>query len=213
MAASVDNYQGTDVFSVPVEDRTVRVAIVNVDSVAVSNHDDPAVIHGMIARSRKLASPFGGPALLREYYKQVPIASLAWGIARVDPAQSNLGGPAKTLSVLFAKPAVLVLSARFLRALHLRVEAFAGSPEDVQAVASKMTAFLAIFQTAEDSAPPQGTDPDVKEFFSSLTVETHNDRAVLMATVPPGFLRKVYAPPAENEGPALPGKGPDAKHR
>jgi hypothetical protein len=48
----------------------VRVVILNYDSVAVSNHPDPDVIRGMLDRSRKLASPFGGPWLLRKFYRR-----------------------------------------------------------------------------------------------------------------------------------------------
>ena len=54
--------------------RTV-VEPAGVDTVAASNHDDPAVIRGVVDRSRRLASPFGGPALLRKYYKRVQLAS------------------------------------------------------------------------------------------------------------------------------------------
>jgi hypothetical protein len=208
-AASVEKYQDIDVFSIPVEDRTVRAAILSVDSVAVSNHDDPAVIRGMIARSRKLASPFGGPALLREYYKHVPIASLAWGVARVDPRQPNaLGGPLSTLSSMLTKPAVLVLSARYLRALRLRAEAFAGSEDDARDLVGKLTTFVQIFHAAESAVGPQGGDPDVKEFFESLSVEGSRNTAVLTATVPPGFVKKAFTPPPAPEPteppPALP---------
>jgi hypothetical protein len=70
-AQSVENYQSVDIFTIPLEGRSFRVAILGVDSVACSNHDDPAVIRGIVDRSRRLASPFGGPAFLRRYYKRV----------------------------------------------------------------------------------------------------------------------------------------------
>ena len=63
-------------------DGSFRIAILGVDTVAASNHDDPAVIRGMVDRSRRLASPFGGPALLRRYYKRVQLASPVWMVAR-----------------------------------------------------------------------------------------------------------------------------------
>src|SRR5713226_5995018 len=85
LASSMDNYRSIDIYNIPLENRTLRVAILGVDTVAVSNHDDPAVIRGIVDRSRKLASPFGGPALLRQFYKHVPLTSLAWAIFRVEP--------------------------------------------------------------------------------------------------------------------------------
>ena len=64
-AQSVESYDSIDIFSIPLYGRSFRIAILAVDTVAASNHDDPAVIRGMVDRSRRLASPFGGPALLR----------------------------------------------------------------------------------------------------------------------------------------------------
>ncbi|HEY3619122.1 MAG TPA: hypothetical protein VGK96_20115, partial [Candidatus Sulfotelmatobacter sp.] len=74
-AQSVENYNSIDIFTIPLYGRSFRIAILAVDTVAASNHDDPAVIRGMVDRSRRLASPFGGPALLRRYYKRVQLAS------------------------------------------------------------------------------------------------------------------------------------------
>ena len=61
-AQAVENYESVDIYTMPLQGRSFRVAILSVDSVAASNHDDPGVIRGMIDRSRRLASPFGGPA-------------------------------------------------------------------------------------------------------------------------------------------------------
>src|SRR5437764_8378833 len=63
IAKLVENYNSVEIFTFPFEGRSLRVAVLSADSVAASNHDDPAVIHGMVDRSRRLASPFGGPLL------------------------------------------------------------------------------------------------------------------------------------------------------
>ena len=63
LSSSVDDYRGFDIYNIPFEGRTVRVVILSYDSVAVSNHPDPGVIRGILDRSRKLASPFGGPSV------------------------------------------------------------------------------------------------------------------------------------------------------
>jgi hypothetical protein len=193
LSSSIDNYRGFDIYSVPLEGRTVRVVVLSYDSVAVSNHPDPNVIRGILDRSRKLASPFGGPALLRQYYKKVPIASLSWAIVRVRPAEMGALGGLNLWALMFPKPAVAVISGRYIRALHLRAEAFTASESDAQAITEKLSAFLNIFHSAETSVGSQGTDADVKAFFDSLKVERSGDRAVLTATVPPGFLRKALA--------------------
>jgi hypothetical protein len=200
LATSTDDYRGFEIYSIPMENRTVRVVILSYDSVAVSNHPDPNVIRGILDRSRKLASPFAGPSLLRQYYKKVPFASLSWAIVRVKPEHMASFGGLNGWALLFPKAAVAVVSARYLRALHLRAEAFAASESDAQAITDKVSAFLNIFQAAEVSVGTQGTDTDVKAFFQSLHVERAGDRAVMTATVPPGFIKKALS----EEAPAGP---------
>lgn len=191
-ARSVDTYRDMDIFNIPLEGRTLRVAILGVNTVAASNHDDPLVIRGIIDRSRKLASPFGGPAFLRQYYKHVPLASLMWAIVRIDPHDTRLPLSEGIWSLLFANNAVVVASARYLTSLHLRAEAFTQSDDDAKRITDQVTTFLNIFHTAESSASTQGTDPDVKQFFDSLKVEQKDKRTVLTANLPPGFIRKVF---------------------
>ncbi|MGA2336698.1 MAG: hypothetical protein WA383_07040 [Terriglobales bacterium] len=198
LSSSIDDYRGFEIYNIPLEGRTVRVVILSYDSVAVSNHPNPGVIRGMLDRSRKLASPFGGPWLLRKFYGKVPLASLCFAILRVQPGEMSSLGGLGSWSLLFSKPAVAVISARYLRALRLRAEAFTDSEKDAQAITEKTAAFLSIFHAAESSVGTQGTDADVKTFFDSLKVEQSGDRAILTATVPPGFIMKVLkeAPPA-----------------
>src|ERR1700686_711130 len=191
VSSSVEDYHGFDIYSIPIEGRTVRVVMLSYDSVAVSNHPNPDVIRGMLDRSRKLASPFGGPSLLRRFYRKVPLASLSFAILRIQPTEmSSLTGMG-SWSLLFPKPAVAVISGRFLRAFHLRAEAFAESEADAHAIAERAATFLTIFRAAEVSIGTQGTDADVKTFFNSLKIEQSGDRAILTATVPPGLVRKV----------------------
>jgi hypothetical protein len=196
-AKSVENYDSVDIFTIPVEDRNIRVAILGVDSVAASNHDDPAVIRGMVDRSRRLASPFGGPALLRKYYKRVQFASPVWIVARIQPSAPEFGG----WNQVFSAPADLVISASYnplhlpLRpgALHLRAEALTQSAAEARNIADKLNVFLALFHSAESSVGKQGTDADVKAVFDSLQVRQDDTLAILSATLPPNFLRKMLA--------------------
>jgi hypothetical protein len=209
LATSVDDYRGFEIYNIPLEGRTVRVVLLNYDTVAVSNHPDPDVIRGILDRSRKLASPFGGPWLLRNFYRRVPLASLSFAILRVRPEMTSLSGVG-SWSLLFPKPAVAVISGRYLptfqtNAVHLRVEAFTDSPDSAHALSEKTSAFLSLFHAAEGSVGSQGTDADVKAFFESLKVVQDGDRAVLTAIVPIGFVRKALAEaPSEANAPAAP---------
>ena len=196
IAQSVENYHSIDIFTIPLENRSLRVAVLSADSVAASNHDDPEVIRGIVDRSRRLASPFGGPSLLRQYYKHVQLASLAWVVARIDPSSREAGG----WNAVFTKPASVVISASALsplhpmaQAIHLRAEAFTPSPDEARAIADKVNVFVALTHSAETSVGTHGTDADVKALFDSLKVRQEGDRAVLTAVMPFGFLRKTLS--------------------
>lgn len=196
IAQSVENYHSVDIFTILVEGRSLRVAVLSADSVAASNHDDPSVIEGIVDRSKRLASPFGGPSLLRQYYKHVQLASMVWVVARIDPSAPGVGG----WNALFSKPATIVISGSSLSplhlradAVHLRAEAFTASSDDARAIADKVTLFVALTHTAETSVGTHGTDADVKTLFDSLKIKQEGDRAVLTAAVPYGFLHKVLS--------------------
>ena len=191
LSHSVDNYRSIDIYSIPLEDRTVRVAILGVDTVAASNAVDPLVIRGIVDRSRKLASPFGGPAFLRQYYKDVPIASLAWTIFRVQP--SAAGTQPAFLSFLFSKPAVIVSSVRYLGTIGMKTEAVTESEDEARQLSEQVGTFLNLFRNAEITVSGQASDADVKQFFESLKIEQHKERAILTATIPPGFVKKAIA--------------------
>lgn len=195
MAKSVENYNSVDIFSIPLDRRTFRVAILSADSVAASNHDDPAVIRGIVDRSRRLASPFGGPALLRKNYKRVQLASPFWTVAHIEPGAPLYEGWEDFLP----HPADLVVSASFNPlhlplhpgSLHLRAEALTANDDDARSLTDKATVFLSMFHSAETSVGSPGTDADVKAVFDSLQVRQEDSRAVLTATLPAGVFRKL----------------------
>jgi hypothetical protein len=200
IAQSVENYHSVDIFTILLEGRLLRVAVLSADSVAASNHDDPAVIEGMVDRSKRLASPFGGPSLLRQYYKHVQLASLAWVVARIDPASPEAGG----WNTIFTKPATLVVSASALsplhptsNAVHLRAEAFTQSPDEARGIADKVNIFLALTRSAETAVGTHGTDADVKALFDSVQVKQDGDRAALTAVIPVSFVHKALQGPPE----------------
>jgi hypothetical protein len=208
-AQSVENYNSVNIYTIPLQGRSFRVAILNVDSVAASNHDDPAVIRGIVDRSRRLASPFGGPALLRRYYKRVQFASPMWLIAHVDPSAPKF----RDWSAVLPRAADVVTSAGYsplhlsLRApaLHVQAEAWAGSDDDARNITDKLNVFLAMFHSAEVSVGSPGTDADVKTLFDSLQVRQEDTRAVLYATLPTSVFRKLVESPNAFPSAAEPG--------
>jgi len=208
MAQSVENYDSVDIFTIPIYGRSFRIAILGVDTVAASNHDDPAVIRGMVDRSRRLASPFGGPALLRHYYKRVQLASPIWIVAHVEPKAPGF----ESWAGVFPKPADVVVSASYnplhlplrVDVLHLRAEASTGTDEDAAILTYNVSVFLTMFHSAEASVGSPGSDTDVKTLFDSLRVRQEGSRAVLVATVPVGVFHKLLESPEPVPEPAQP---------
>jgi hypothetical protein len=192
LAQSLDQYESVDIYNIPLDGRILRVAQLSVDTVAASNTDDPRIIRGIIDRSRKLASPFGGPAFLRKYYKDVPLASVAWGIFHVGPEAGSSSGPLG-LAFLFQKPAVLVASLRYLGSMHVRAEAFTASEEDAQRLQQQVSTFLNVFHSAETEISAPANDADVQQFLQSLKMQHKGDRAILTATVPTSLIKKLVA--------------------
>jgi hypothetical protein len=204
ISKTVESYRSIDIYSIPIEDRIFRVAILGVDTVAASNQSDPRVMEGIIDRSRKLASPFGGPSLLRKYYKYVPIseryvpfASMGWAVFRVDPAADNAAAGPLGISFLFSKPAVVVASVLHLGAVHFKAEAFTDDEDEAKRVSDQLNAFLAVFHSAETSVGKSGPDPDIKKIFESLQIKQHNERTVLTAIIPAGVIQKALTGPSE----------------
>ena len=210
ISSSVESYRTRDIYNIPLEGRTVRVAILGVDTVAASNLDDPLVIRGIVDRSRKLASPFGGPALLRQYYKEVPFASLGWAIFKIQPARDLSAAGPIGWSALFPKPATVVASVRYLGAVHFKAQAFTGSEEEASQVVERIDTFLNVFHTAESTVSTPGPDPDIKAFFDSLKIQQQKAHALLTATVPLGLIRKALAeaPASVTPEPQLPQSSP-----
>ena len=204
LAASSEDYHSVTIYSIPLEGRTLRVAILGVDTVTVSNHNEPGVIRGIIDRSRKLASPFGGPALLRQFYKRVPLTSLIWAIVRVPAGNTLTAGPVN--QALYGlgtdKGATVVASVTYrVSNVHFKAEAFTPDEQSAQQLAQQTDTFLNLFRSAEISVGARTSDPDMQKSIESLKVEQKSDRAVLTATIPLELIRKLVAQAPGEIGP------------
>jgi hypothetical protein len=210
---AVESYRDVEVFSIPIENRTLRVALLAIDTVAISNVEDAGVVHGIIDRFKKVALPFGGPRLVRDYYPKVPLTSLLWAIAHIPG--STLGLPSKSHSApSFTLPGGIdiglpgdsdvVVSLRMLTTIHARAEFYTQSEEAARNFTEQTNAFLAVFRGIQANAAAGPGDTDVKTVFDSIKITQNGDRAEVLATIPPGFLRKLVNEPARN---AVQGEG------
>jgi hypothetical protein len=202
----VERYRDMDIYEIPIENRTLRVTLLGLDMVAVSNVDDASVVRGIIDRYKELALPFGGPQLVKDYYKHVPIGSLAWGLMRIpeapkDPrAARNLSLPGG-IDIFVPSSSTMVASVRFITSLDFKAEFFTASEDDAKHFVDQAQTFLALFQSIQSSAQLSGSDPDVKAVFASFRFEQQKERAILTADIPLGFIKKIFNEPPPQVGP------------
>jgi hypothetical protein len=210
ISGEVEHYRDVDIFSIPMQGRTVRIALLGVGIAAVSNTDGPQVIHGMVDRYKEIALPFGGPALVRDYYHDLPFGTLAWSIARISPSQPDRNSGLPLLpggfDLFFPPGTVIVGSVRYLTNVQVKAEAITTGEDEARRIVEQANAFLGIFQGLQSTTQMQGPDKDVKEFFDSLKIEQEKNRAVLTATVPQGFLKKILQEPPVGEAPLVQGQ-------
>ena len=58
---SVEQYNGFEIYVIPLEGRTVRVVLLGIGMAAASNTEGTGAIHGMVDRYKQAALPFAGP--------------------------------------------------------------------------------------------------------------------------------------------------------
>jgi hypothetical protein len=205
LAATVEHYGNFEIYVIPLEGRTVRVALLALDIAAASNTEGPAAIHGIIDRYRQAALPFGGPPLVSEYYRRVPLGSIVWTIAR-PPAAASSEEHAEFLlpggwSGLLPANSIVIASARPLNEVHLRAQVLTHGEAEARAFTDRVNTFIALFKSLNISMDGGGPDPDVKAAFDSLEIHQDKEEAVLTAKVPYAFFKKVLSEPPAELGP------------
>jgi hypothetical protein len=205
LSASTEHYQDYDIYAIPVEGRTVRVALLGVDIAAVTNLDSADIIRGIIDRYKQAALPFSGPALVSQYYPRVPLGSIVWTIAR--PPAAGGGDHGELLvpggwSGLLPRDSIVIASARPLNEVRLRADVVMQGESQAEKFAAQVNTYLAVFKSLEISMDTGGPDKDVKAAFDSLEVHQDKNEAVLTAKVPYAFFKKVMAEPPVQLSPA-----------
>src|SRR5690348_12321191 len=211
LAKNVERYRDYEVFAIALPGRTVRVALLGTNLAAASNTDGPYAVQGMIDRYKELSFFAGGPALLKKYYRDVPLASLAWAVVRAAPA-AQTNNAALTLpggyDLFFPASTVIVASVRYVGSVQFKAAAHTSTEAEARRISDQLSAFVAVFRTVELSAQLPAPDPEIKEFFDSLKVEQHQAVTELTATIPHAFVNKLMSEPPVISGdkPAPPQK-------
>ena len=195
LSKQTERYKDFDIYVIPLEGRTVRVVLLGWDTAAASNTEGSDVIHGMIDRYKQAALPFAGPELARDYYSRVPLGSIVWTIAHIpstgrpqDRSELLLPG---SWSSLLPRGSTVIASARPLNEVHLRANVILQNDSEAGNFTDRVNTFLALFKTINISMDGGGPDPDVKKAFDSFEVRQNKNEAVLTASVPFAFFKKI----------------------
>jgi hypothetical protein len=197
VATSTEVYAGHEIFSVPVEGRTLRVVMLGYDMVAASNTPTPEQIHSILDRYRSSASPFAGSSLLGAQYSQVPLLSEAWGIGKIGlPFADHDKLQMLGLTLPIPADTTFVASVRYVHSLHLRVEEIADSDGSAADSAAALSSLLGMVKSMQQNQPVTAPeDLALQQMLDSLKVEQEKNHTVITGTVPLDLLKKVTGSP------------------
>ena len=197
LATATETYAGHDIYSIPVEGRTLRVAVLGYDTVAASNTPTVEQMHSVLDRARASALWRPGSSLLAARFGQVPLLAEAWGIGRIglpfgeDSRISVMGFPLPVPT-----DTELIASLRYSGSVHLRVEEIAPDTLAAQHTAESVGNILSILRGLASAEGPRGPrDAAMRSVLSSAKVDQQADRAILTANATPEQARLLAASP------------------
>jgi len=187
-SSSRESYAGHTVYSVPSEDRTVRVAQIGYDMLAISNYPTPEMIHSMLDRHRAAALPFAGSTLLGRHYHEVPLLSLAWGVGQIGLPFSESGEiHVFGLALPLQADSTIVASLRWAGSLHLRVEEIAPTDDAATTQAASLATLLTLARGFSVPLGANSANNSLKELLKTAQVEQKRNRVVITAELSPSL--------------------------
>jgi hypothetical protein len=198
-AASREGYAGKTIYTIPSEGRTVRVAQIGYDMLAISNTPTPEQIHSIIDRHRSAALPFSGSSLLERHFHDVPLLSVAWGVGQIGLPFNESGGisilgfqlplPSDAAIVASLSPALPVPGS--LGALRLKVEEFAPNETVAASQAADLGALIVLARGFTAPLGDNSANNALKALLKDASVAQHRDRVVVTASLPAGFVNSL----------------------
>jgi len=204
MARSHESYRDHEIFLIPYEDRMVRVTVLSLDMIAVSNTGDPSQIDQIIDSFRRSGFAAKGPRLLHSHYHDVPFGSLAWLITDVAPAKnialSDNVSPLPFVRQLFGG-GVVVGSVRYNGNVLLRADDYLKDEATAKDRAEQLQNLLSLYKTTQDQTRPERADADIDSALNSLKVESKGERVLVGASISRALITKIFESPLDSEPP------------
>ncbi|HEX3940241.1 MAG TPA: hypothetical protein VHX11_02025 [Acidobacteriaceae bacterium] len=190
-ATSRESYVGHTIYSIPSEGRTVRVAQIGYNVIAVTNTPTTEQIHSILDRHRAAALPFSGSSLLERHYHDVPLLSLVWGVGQIGLPFSESGSihvfgfalPLEPDSTIIASIAPALPVPGSLAALRIRVEEIAPTQDKAVSQAADLTSLVTLARALAQPLADTNTNIAFKELLKTAQVAQHGERVVITATI------------------------------
>jgi hypothetical protein len=208
-----ESYGGKTIFSVPSEGRTVRVAQVGYDMVAVSNFPTTEKIHSIVDRHRTAALPFAGSTLLSQHFHEVPLLSVAWGVGQIglpfnESGAINIFGlqlPLQSDSTIIASVAPELPLAG---ALRFRVEEIAPTEDSAQAQASSLNVLVNLARGATEPLHDNAANRGLKDLLKTAEISQSRNRVLIRASLPPSLFESLASEENNSKEQATPSPAP-----
>jgi hypothetical protein len=195
VATAQESYAGHTLYDIPSDGRTVRLTLLDANTIAYSNGPTPEQIHAIIDHARLGVGWFSGPSILAARYAEVPWFSSAWAVGRIGlPFVESGRITALGLTLPVAADTEFVASLRFTTSLHLRIEQLAASEPEAQQSAQALASLLALVRTLEPLARRTPHQQALHDLTAAVHVEQHKDRAILTADMPLDLLKRLAQP-------------------
>lgn len=210
-ATARESYAGHTVYSIPSEGRTVRVAQIGYNMVAVSNTPTPEQIHSMLDRHSTAAWPFAGSTLLRRHYHEVPLLALGWGVGQIGlPFAGEHGGAIEVLGFSLPLEADSTIIASVTPALSLgaslnvRVVEIAPSSSKAASQSDALNMLLIMARGVTAPLADNAANNGLEELLRTAEVKQERDRVVVTASLDRSLFSGAESPVTPATSPSAP---------
>jgi hypothetical protein len=192
-ATSRETYAGHTVYSIHSQDRTVRVAQIGYDSLAVSNTPTSDQIHSMLDRHRTAAWPFAGSTLLLQHYHDIPLLAFTWGVGQIALPFSESGAiHIFGFSLPFEDDSTIVASVTpalsLGGALNVKVEEIAATDDVAASQAASLATLVTLARGFSAPLSANSANNGLRQLLKTAEVTQKRNRVVVTATLSPALL-------------------------
>ncbi len=195
-ASSREVYAGHTIYSVPSENRTVRVVQIGYDMIAVSNTPTAEQIHSIVDRHRTAALPFAGSTLLSRHFHDVPLLSVVWGVGQIGLPFSE-SGSIKVLGLSLPLQADSTIIASITPGLplansaHLRVEEIAPNEDKAASQAASLATIVTLARSVTTQLADNSPNNALRELLKTAEVTQKRNRVIATANLSPAFFSQI----------------------